>query len=99
MKEEFGIEITIERFLFNLELITDNAGHWFGPVYLCKIKKGIPQIMEPEYCTDIGWFYPDNLPNNIAEPDKLILKRTLKILKQGSLPNYNNQKSVCYINP
>ncbi len=67
MKEELGIDISIVKFLFNAEVCLPQEGeHWLTPVYLCKIKKGKPKILEPGKCEEIGWFEIDNLPTNIC---------------------------------
>lgn len=57
MKEEFGINITPIDTLgaFN-HLIPKEKQHWVALCFICKIKKGIPKILEPDKCDQIGWF-------------------------------------------
>lgn len=57
MKEEFGIEIEVGDPLepYN-DIIKEEKQHWVAIAFLCKIKSGIPKILEPDKCDAIGWF-------------------------------------------
>lgn len=67
VKEELGIEIEILELLGICDhIIPDEHQHWVSPTYICKIKKGIPRILEPHKCAEIGWFA-------IEEAEKLSL--------------------------
>ena len=57
MKEEFDIDIEVTEALepFN-HLIPDEKQHWVALAFICKIKKGIPKILEPDKCVKISWF-------------------------------------------
>lgn len=60
--EEFGIEIIPIRPLGVVNhLLLDEDKHWVAIPYLCKIKKGTPKILEPEKCSEIGWFTLDQI--------------------------------------
>lgn len=75
MKEEFGIDIEVidQLATFN-HLIPDEKQHWVALAFICKIKSGTPKILEPEKCTEIGWFSIDEMkkmPLTIASANKL----------------------------
>jgi len=86
VKEEHGIEIEIIELLGICDHIIPNEHqHWVSPTYICKIKKGIPQIIEPDKCEDIGWF-------TIEEAEKLplsiVTKYDISLLKQRYPKSY-----------
>ncbi len=55
--EEHSVEIEVGEMLDTVEDIAPEVGwHTVGPAFVCKIVKGIPKIMEPNKCTEIGWF-------------------------------------------
>lgn len=81
IKEEFGIdiEITDQLATFN-HIIPKEKQHWVALAFICKIKKGIPKILEPEKCEEIGWFTIEEMkkmPLTIASAHRLkqILER------------------------
>lgn len=80
MREEVGVEIEVIELLGICDHIIPNENqHWVSPTYICKIKKGIPQILEPSKCAEIGWF-------SIEEAEKLplsiVTKYDISLLKR-----------------
>lgn len=67
IKEELGVEIKIDKFLFCLDDILAQEGqHWLVPFYLCQINKGSPQNLEPGKIDEIKWVPLDKLPSKLA---------------------------------
>jgi 8-oxo-dGTP diphosphatase len=63
MREEYGIEIAVGELLDVVDHILPEEGqHWVSPSFICSVVKGEPVIMEPEKCSEIGWFFPEDLP-------------------------------------
>lgn len=57
IREEFGIDIEVLGQMDAVDhIIQSEKQHWVAVGYLCRIKKGVPKILEPEKCTEIGWF-------------------------------------------
>ncbi len=56
-KEEFGAQIKFIR-VFGVinHTIPEEDKHWVAIAALCEIKEGAPKIMEPEKCSEIGWY-------------------------------------------
>src|SRR5271169_1959359 len=68
MQEEFGVEILVGHLLDVVDHILPEEGqHWVSPTYICKIKSGFPTILEPEKCSEIGWFGIDKFPGNLTQ--------------------------------
>ena len=60
MMEELNIEIGIGEVLGTYDHILPEVGqHWVAVSFICKITNGEPTIMEPEKCSQIGWFTLD----------------------------------------
>jgi len=79
MREEYGIEIKVGELLDVVDHILPEEGqHWVSPSFLCQIIAGEPQIMEPEKCSQIGWFSLNALPEHIT----LASKNSLATLKE-----------------
>lgn len=75
IKEEFGIDIEVVDQLatFN-HLIPEENQHWVALCFICKLKSGEPQILEPEKCEEIGWFTMEEMqkiPLTIASGHRL----------------------------
>ncbi len=67
MREEYGIEIAVGELLDVVDHILPEEGqHWVSPTYLCRIVSGEPQILEPGKCSQIGWFKPEDAPENLT---------------------------------
>ncbi len=67
MSEEYGIEIEVGELLDVVDhILVDEGQHWVSPTFVCKISKGEPQILEPQKCSEIGWFETDKVPENLS---------------------------------
>jgi 8-oxo-dGTP diphosphatase len=67
MREEYGIEIAVGELLDVVDHILPEEGqHWVSPSFICSIVSGEPVIQEPEKCSEIGWFYPQKVPDNLT---------------------------------
>jgi mutator protein MutT len=68
MLEEFGITIAVGDLLDVVDHILPAEGqHWVSPTYICAIQSGAPAILEPEKCTEIGWFDPEHVPPDLTQ--------------------------------
>lgn len=82
MKEELGIEIEpVEHFPPIDHIIPDDNQHWVTSIFISRIIKGDPQIMEPEKCDEINWF-------TLEEIEKL----PLSIATRLNIPQLKNRK-------
>lgn len=67
MLEEYAIVIRVGKLLDVVDHILPLEGqHWVSPTYLCQIQSGTPVIMEPEKCSQIGWFDPLHAPAELT---------------------------------
>lgn len=67
MCEEFGIDIQVGELLDVVDhILVDEKQHWVSPTYICQIISGKPEIKEPEKCSQIGWFFPDEVPDELS---------------------------------
>jgi len=67
MREEYGVEIAVGELLDVVDhILPDEGQHWVSPTFICTIAAGAPSIREPEKCTEIGWFYPDEMPDDLT---------------------------------
>jgi mutator protein MutT len=67
--EEYGMAIEVGALLDVVDHILPEEGqHWVSPTYLCKPAPGAgePRILEPGKCTEIGWFAPDQAPEDLT---------------------------------
>jgi mutator protein MutT len=63
IEEEYGFLIEVESLLDVVNhIIHDEKQHWVSPTFLCRYKSGIPRIMEPHKCDEIGWFRLEQVP-------------------------------------
>jgi mutator protein MutT len=68
MREEYGIEVAVGELLDVVDHILPEEGqHWVSPSFVCSIVKGEPVIQEPEKCSEIGWFLPEDLPWDLTQ--------------------------------
>ncbi len=68
MREEYGIEITLERQLGTFDhILKDEQQHWVSTTYIAAHASGDPQILEPHKCSAIGWFALDALPTPLSK--------------------------------
>ena len=66
--EEFGIEIEVGELLDVVDhILPAESQHWVSPTYLCTITAGEPRILEPHKCSEIGWFWPDEMPSPLTQ--------------------------------
>jgi len=64
MREEYGVEIAVGELLDVVDhILLEEGQHWVSPAFICKITSGEPSIREPGKCTEIGWFHPDEMPD------------------------------------
>lgn len=62
IQEELGVEIELgERLPAIDHIIPEEGQHWVTSGFIAHIKKGMPKIMEPEKCDEIGWFSLEEL--------------------------------------
>jgi len=65
VKEEIGVDAEIVKNIGYTDQILKNPRlHWHGVEFLCKIKNGIPKIMEADKFEKIEWFNPKKIPEN-----------------------------------
>jgi len=80
MREEYGIEIAVGELLDVVDHILPEEGqHWVSPAFICSIVSGEPAIQEPEKCSEIGWFLPEDLPWDLTQVTQVT---------QGNLKHY-----------
>ena len=67
MLEEYGIQIQVGPLLDVFDhILPDEGQHWVSPTYLCEIVSGEPRILEPEKCSETGWFSLDEIPADLT---------------------------------
>jgi 8-oxo-dGTP diphosphatase len=67
MGEEFGIDIQVGELLDVVDhILVEEKQHWVSPTYICRILSGIPEIKEPEKCSAIGWYFPEQVPADLS---------------------------------
>ncbi len=68
MWEEYGIQIEVGALLDVVDhILTDEGQHWVSPSFICTITSGVPTIRETAKCTEIGWFAPDEMPDDLTQ--------------------------------
>lgn len=73
-KEETDLDIEVEKMIGVCDHIIKEEGvHWVATSFLCKIKSGIPKIMEPDKASDLRWFDLDKLPEKLTITTKKAL--------------------------
>lgn len=79
IKEELGIDIKILKQYGCADHIMPQEGqHWVSTIFECGIVAGEPKIMEPEKCSEIGWYALEEMP---SLPLGVIMKENLKLIK------------------
>ncbi len=79
MREEYGIKIAVGDLLDVVDhILPDEGQHWVSPTYLCRIISGEPRILEPGKCSQIGWFAPEEVPENLT----VITRKNLEHYKE-----------------
>ncbi len=69
IREEYGMEIEVGPLLDVVDhILPDEGQHWVSPTYICRPAPGSPQprILEPGKCTEIGWFLPEHVPQELT---------------------------------
>lgn len=83
MCEEFGIDIQVGELLDVVDhILVDEKQHWVSPTYICQIISGEPEIKEPEKCSQIGWFFPDEVPDELYMISRQNLEHYRKFLRK-----------------
>jgi mutator protein MutT len=73
--EEYGIEISVGKLVDVVDhILPQEHQHWVSPTYICKITSGQPSIQEAEKCTEIGWFYINQIPNELTQVTRINLE-------------------------
>jgi 8-oxo-dGTP diphosphatase len=83
MREEFGIDIQVGQLLDVVDhILVEEKQHWVSPAYLCRIISGEPTIKEPEKCSAIDWFFPDEVPPELSMITRQNLDHYRRIIKK-----------------
>lgn len=68
IREEYGITIEVGELLTVTDhILPEEQQHWVSPTYICCIVEGQPTILEPEKCSEIGWFLLDEMPVSLTQ--------------------------------
>jgi len=68
IREEYGITIEVGDLLTVTDhILPDEQQHWVSPSYICRILEGVPEITEPEKCSEIGWFALEEIPAALTQ--------------------------------
>ncbi len=74
MREEYGIEIAVGELLDVADhILPDEGQHWVSPSFICAITSGEPTIREAAKCTEIGWFAPEDMPDDLTQVTRVNL--------------------------
>lgn len=74
-KEETDLDIEVEKMIGVCDhIIKEEGAHWVATSFLCKIKSGVPKIMEPDKASDLRWFDLDKLPEKLTITTKKALR-------------------------
>ena len=75
VREEIGCEIDIDGQLPAIDhIIPGEKQHWVTTIFTCRIKSGIPKILEKEKCDEMGWYSLSNLPSPLSSSVKNTLE-------------------------
>ena len=73
-KEETDLDIEVIKMIGVCDhIIKEESAHWVATSFLCKIKSGVPKIMEPDKASDLRWFDLDKLPEKLKNKKKKAL--------------------------
>ena len=85
INEELGIGIRVGDRLDVVDLyLPDEKQHWVSITFICRIVSGVPSIREPVKCTEIGWFLPDEMPENLSRFTRENLRHYRQYLRNKS---------------
>lgn len=80
IKEETDLDIEVIKLMGVCDHIIHNEdAHWVAMSYLCRIKSGVPKIMEPDKALEMEWFDLNNLPSKLTITAKKALENYKKI--------------------
>lgn len=78
VKEEQGIEIDIWGYLPHVDqMLKEENQHWVAFSFIANLKSGIPKILEPHKCAEIGWFNINKLPKKLTQTTREPIKNYL----------------------
>jgi 8-oxo-dGTP diphosphatase len=87
MGEEYGIKIAVGELLDVVDhILPDEGQHWVSPTFLCTVLSGSAVIREPEKCSGIGWFFPQEVPSNMTQITRLNWEHYCKKFQSGNTP-------------
>jgi mutator protein MutT len=79
LREEYGIEIEVAGLLGVFDhLLPDEHQHWVSATYLARHVSGIPVALEPDKCSEVGWFQLASLPQPLSRISQQNLDRYLR---------------------
>jgi hypothetical protein len=61
-------------------IMPQEGQHWVSPTFLCRLVSGVPAIREPHKCADMGWFMPEDAPENLTHATRVSLHHYRKLL-------------------
>ncbi|MEM7347830.1 MAG: NUDIX domain-containing protein, partial [Chloroflexota bacterium] len=65
--EEYEMHIELIKLLdVSDHILVSEEQHWVSPTFIARHVGGEPRIVEPEKCTEIGWFALDELPQPLS---------------------------------
>ncbi len=79
MSEEYGIKIEVGELLDVVDhILPGEKQHWISPTFICRILSGEPHILEPGKSAEIGWFSPDEVPDDLSVVSRVNLEHYRK---------------------
>lgn len=83
VEEETGIKIKNPQFLgITNDMFKNEGKHYITIFVISDHEEGEGRIMEPEKCTDIGWFDINNLPSPLFLPINNLLNQKDNIIEE-----------------
>lgn len=81
VREEYGMEISVgELFDVTDHILVEEGQHWISPAFICAALEDSPRILEPDKCSEIGWFDPDRMPEELTQATRAHLVRYRALL-------------------
>ena len=72
LRKEHGIEIEVLALLgVNDHILVHKGQHWVTSTFIARHVSGEPRILEPQKCSDIGWFSLAALPEPLSEASQV----------------------------
>jgi 8-oxo-dGTP diphosphatase len=67
-REEYGMQIRVAELLGVFDhILSREKQHWISVSYIARHVRGMPRILEPRKCVDIGWFSLFALPRPLSQ--------------------------------